>query len=293
MPLARSPFLSIALLLALPGLAHAGGAASIQGDTLVVSGTEGVDYVGVQVYPPTGELEVMQLGLDASLGPQIAGAGCKREDRTRTTGRTSIWCQPAGVTKVVVTLGAGNDQYAGLLPPGSPITRTVDVGAGDDIVHENYGGGTFRLGDGDDEAYARGPATFDAGAGDDTLLCQERNAETRLKAAFVLDGGLGEDRICGGLKDDRIDGGAADDKIFAGEGDDRIEGGSGDDQIEGGDDDDRIDAGRGEDEVEGGAGRDTIRARDRQEDDISCGSKRDTVFVDRTDLLNRCETIRR
>jgi Ca2+-binding RTX toxin-like protein len=277
-----------ALLLAVPALAHAGGSAGIQGDTLVVTGTDAADYVNVTFLPMTGELEVAQTGLDPSFGPQVAGPGCKFEDRRAQLGRAAIWCQPAGVTKVVVSLGGGDDKYTGTLPPNSPL-----MGAGDDEVFENYGGGTFRLGDGDDEGWARGPATFDAGSGDDTLQCQDRNAETRAKFAFTLDGGIGEDRICGGLKDDRIDGGSADDKIFAGEGDDRVEGGSGDDQISGGDDDDRIDPGRGEDEVESGSGKDTIRAKDRAEDDLSCGSKRDTVFVDRIDLLSRCETVRR
>jgi hypothetical protein len=43
----------------------------------------------------------------------------------------------------------------------------------------------------------------------------------------------------------------------------------------------------------GGSGKDTIRAKDRAADDITCGSRRDTVFADRVDLLSRCETIRR
>ena len=285
--------LPLALLLALlvPATALAGGTAQIQGDTLVVTGTDGVDYIAVAPFT-NGDLEVQQVGLDSSLGPQVAGPGCVREDRNAGRGQ-QIYCRPAGVTKIVMRFGGGDDRYAGLMPAGSPITRTVDLGAGDDFAEENYGGGTFALGDGDDEIAADGPATISAGSGDDNVLCRERNAETRAKFAFTLDGGIGEDRICGGLKDDRIEGGAADDKIFAGEGDDVIDGGSGDDQISGGDDDDRITPGRGEDEVEAGAGKDTIRAKDRAEDDISCGSKRDTVFVDRIDLLSRCETVRR
>jgi Ca2+-binding RTX toxin-like protein len=63
--------------------------------------------------------------------------------------------------------------------------------------------------------------------------------------------------------------------------------------LEGGDDADRITGGSGEDEIEGGSGKDVIKAKDRAEDDIACGSKRDTVFVDRIDLLSRCELIRR
>ena len=294
--MARSLFLTIALLLALPALAHAGGTARVQGDTLVFTGTEGPDHIAIAVaVDGTRELEVQTVGLDPSLGPSAAGPGCSSDpERARRWGRQgSLFCQSAGVTKVVFRFLGGDDRYAGLLLPSAGLAVTIDAGAGDDFVQENYGGGTFAMGDGDDEVRADGPAVIDAGEGDDNVLCGDRNGETRAKFAFVLDGGIGEDRICGGLKDDRIEGGAADDKIFSGEGDDRIEGGSGDDQISGGDDDDRINPGRGEDEVEGGSGKDVIRAKDRQEDDLSCGSKRDTVFVDRIDLLSRCETVRR
>ena len=287
----RTIFLTFALLLALPAFAHAAGHVEVRGDTVVYTGSAGADRVVFFPFDLTGEFEVGPFGPGDS-GPSTVGPGCAREDRTAQYGRASVWCRGA-ITKVVATFGAGDDQANFLVPAGSPITKTADMGDGDDQLFDGYAGGVYRLGGGDDEAQAKAGSTIDAGAGDDDLLCGESNRASRAKGVFTLDGGLGEDRICGGRSDDRIEGGAADDKIFSGEGDDVVEGDSGDDQIDTGDDDDRITPGRGEDEVDAGAGKDTIRAKDRDEDDLSCGSKRDTVFVDRIDLLSRCETVRR
>ena len=284
------PLFSTIALLLVPAAAHAGGTASVQGDTLVVTGTPGVDMVAMEVFPD-GSISAEPIGMDPSLGPQTAGPGCERKAFYRGVDER-IFCNPAGVTKIVVNLGAGDDRFVALTRITLPVT--VDMGAGEDWADDyGKGGGTYRLGDGDDRggAGSGSTSTFDGGDGNDSLMCEDRDPED-VRAVRKLDGGDGRDELCGGRYGDTLEGGAGDDEIKGADGGDRIDGGSGDDELEGEDGADRITGGRGEDEIEGGSGSDTISARDREVDDVACGSKRDTVTADRSDDLLRCETVR-
>ena len=88
-----------------------------------------------------------------------------------------------------VTLGAGDDQL--YLRAGTADTRTtVDMGAGDDVVSLDFGGGSVSGGDGDDVlgAYGGSGATvvMDGGAGDDQLT-------TSTSGTFT--GGTGTDTL--------------------------------------------------------------------------------------------------
>ena len=118
------------------------------------------------------------------------------------------------------------------------------------------------LGDGNDTADIRLPATrglgpieVSAGDGDDTLV-------GRQSGSLLLDGGPGADRIVGGM---------------------------GPDQVTGGPGADRIDLGAGSDRVSGGDGADQITAVDGATDDIYCGAGRDHVRIDGVDLPRGCE----
>lgn len=281
----------LAVFLLLPGTALAGGTAALDGNRLIVTGTPGVDMVNVAKNPYTDELVVAGIGLDQSLWPQAAGAGCVRESRNHDY--VKIFCPAAGVTAIVVATGDGDDRVT----TEAELPTSVDAGAGDDWV-EHYGAAaTIRLGDGDDQLgggkKAQTRLTVSGGAGDDDLGCGDDNRATPVKGARILDGGAGKDRICGGRADDRLDGGAGNDKVFAGEGDDKLDGDAGDDMLRGDDDNDTIVGGRGEDEIEGGSGKDTIRVKDREVDEVDGGSRRDTVVADKSDDLSRCEIIRR
>jgi hypothetical protein len=45
--------------------------------------------------------------------------------------------------------------------------------------------------------------------------------------------------------------------------------------------------------VFGGAGNDTIQAKDGARDTIDCGPGKDSVAADKTDVVKRCESVRR
>ena len=90
---------------------------------------------------------------------------------------------------------------------------------------------------------------------------------------------------------DVILGTARRDTVCALAGNDQISSGAGNDHIDGGAGGDRITPGPGRDVALGGAGNDRIFARDRERDIIDCGTGRDSVLADRTDVVRRCERV--
>jgi hypothetical protein len=283
------------LPLFLPAFAHAGGTVSVNGDTLVVTGTPERDGVILNFRPTTDEFQVDPIPQNGATGPSAAGPGCRAEDGAASgaAGLTRYICPAAGVTKVSFAVGGGDDRFASQLDPDR-FALTVDMGDGDDLAFDQEGGASIELGAGDDKLEGRGPkaSTVFGGAGKDDIYCDGARSGTRAPGARIIDAGPDRDRVCGGAGDDRLDGGAGDDKMYAGDGDDVVDGDAGDDLLEGEDENDRITGGRGEDEIEGGAGKDDIRVFDREVDDVACGSKRDKVTADRDDDLSRCETVR-
>jgi RTX calcium-binding nonapeptide repeat (4 copies)/WD40-like Beta Propeller Repeat len=99
--------------------------------------------------------------------------------------------------------------------------------------------------------------------------------------------------IKGTAKADRLTGGPGADTIRGRGGNDRISGGAGADKLYGDAGNDSITPGAGRDSAFGGAGKDTIRAKDGERDTIDCGSGKDTVVADKTDVVKGCETVRR
>ena len=303
MPLNRIACVVLACVAALiiPAAAQAGGRAEVQGDQLVLTGTDGPDGL-IIAYSTLYPDEIVVDGMGSSPAeaqandPTDMGPGCVHEQRPENS-QPNVYCRSTGITTIVVNFGSGDDRLT--LSTGSAPDRgylkQVDMGSGDDFISlGDNGGGKFDLGEGDDEMNGeRSRATSIAGgAGNDEIFCF-KNESTRDRGALVADGGAGKDRICGGRGDDRLTGGAGDDKIYAGEGDDRLNGSAGDDILNGEDDADSITGGTGEDEIDGGSGSDSIKARDGDFDDVACGSKKDTVSADKQDDLNRCEIVRR
>jgi len=208
--MARLVMLALGVLLLFPTAARAGGTVAVDGPRLVFTGTPGVDTVGVFALPASGELSVEQIGLDGSLGPQVAGAGCKRESHYGDVVKT--YCPAAGITEIVAGTGDGDDRVV----LGVAIPARVDAGAGDDQV-DNYGGvATIQLGAGDDVLLTDKTATTTAfgGAGDDDLSCSD-DRFNRFKDERTYDGGAGKDRLCGARGDDRLDGGRGDERSAA------------------------------------------------------------------------------
>jgi hypothetical protein len=99
--------------------------------------------------------------------------------------------------------------------------------------------------------------------------------------------------IKGTAKADRLTGTLGADTIRGGAGNDRISGGGGADKLYGDAGNDSVNGGLGRDSLFGGAGNDTIQAKDGARDTIDCGAGKDRVAADKTDVVKRCESVRR
>jgi Ca2+-binding RTX toxin-like protein len=243
----RLALAALALLLLVPASAHAGGTVSVQGDTLVFSGTPDDDAAVIYFLAGSGELGA-QPRTGGGTGPTAAGPGCRTEGAPGSGGQTRVVCAAAGVTKVAVDTGAGDD-FVTITLDEDRWAPSVEMGDGKDRFTSTSGGGRV-----------------DLGAGDDRIVAG--SADTR------VDGGAGDDLISLQGGDDVIDGGAGDDEILAAGGDDRITGGRGEDDIDAGSgkDDIRV-RDRERDDVSCGSKRDKVVA-DRSDDLNRCETVR-------------------
>jgi hypothetical protein len=88
---------------------------------------------------------------------------------------------------------------------------------------------------------------------------------------------------------DQIEGNGAKDTLNGNLGSDAIYGSNGEDKLYGGGNDDYVQGGIKSDYISTGSGNDVIAAKDGFKDQIYCGSSYDRVYVDRIDVLHRCE----
>src|SRR4051794_4264127 len=124
-----------ALLLA-PCTARAATVA-VEGDTLHVTGTDGSERIDLDQLKG-GTIEVWNLGVDDELD---AGAGCT------STSDSHADCAPTGVTRALIELGGGDDQY---MYGRFSLPSTVYGGPGDDELDDTPGVDVLDGGPGDD-----------------------------------------------------------------------------------------------------------------------------------------------
>jgi hypothetical protein len=111
--------------------------------------------------------------------PVTAGTACSADE---TTGQTT--CAPAGVTRIVIDAGVGDDNVT----IGVPVPARVNAGAGNDTVNGGDGGDRLVGGDGNDSLHGNGGNDsisgdagvdlLDGGAGNDRLYARDKRAET-------------------------------------------------------------------------------------------------------------------
>ena len=222
----------------------------------------------------------------------LPGAGC------RSRGANAVECDAAGVRRIVVLAGDGDDEVV-----TSVGTETVIRGGdGDDLLEGGEGPDMLDGGRGDDVLLGgNGPDVLDGGPGADDLsggredadvldldsVTYPRTGPVRVTVDGVADdgepgegdnvrpdveavlGGRGDDvlvgngetmnALFGGGGNDRLLGlGGEIDLLFGERGDDVLVGGAGTDLVAGGWGDDRVDAGAGADLVDGARGDDTL-----------------------------------
>lgn len=112
-------------------------------------------------------------------------------------------------------------------------------------------------------------------AGNDLIQVDQRFGKIRL--AFWLDGGFGDDTLIGGDGNDVLDGGQGNDWLYGMGGSDRLIGGEGDDYLNGGAGNDYLYGGTGRDYLLGGSGNDFLYG-DEDEDTLLGGGGND--FLD-------------
>jgi Ca2+-binding RTX toxin-like protein len=96
----------------------------------------------------------------------------------------------------------------------------------------------------------------------------------------TIKGRNGADQIEGNGGKDTLNGNLGADAVYGGNGEDKLYGGGNDDYVQGGIKNDYLGT---------GSGNDVVAAKDGFRDQIYCGSDYDRVYVDRIDVLHRCE----
>ncbi|HAM70036.1 MAG TPA: hypothetical protein DCM86_00140, partial [Verrucomicrobiales bacterium] len=160
-------------------------------------------------------------------------------------------------TVTAINANGGNDTVTLTSVGSAPVS--IDVGAGNDVIHGSPGNDVLIGGPGDDIIDGGGGSdTIYGNGGNDTLTATGTEGST-------LDGGDGNDILNGSEGPDTLRGGAGNDQIFGNGGNDTIYGGAGDDSIQGGAGNDILYAGSPEsfntpdaDVIDGGDGNDTI-----------------------------------
>jgi Ca2+-binding RTX toxin-like protein len=120
-----------------------------------------------------------------------------------------------------------------------------------------------------------------------TMVCNTNCHGT--KGDDHLSGTANRNDIEGRNGADKIEGNGGKDSLNGNLGADAVYGGTGEDKLYGGGNDDFIQGGIKNDYLGTGSGNDVVAAKDGFRDQIYCGSDYDRVYVDRIDVLHRCE----
>ena len=229
----------MALLLGAPAAASAASTVTFENGGFVVNGDGGVNDVAVGVDPADGSRYRVS---DASGISDPLPLGCTR------VSPTAVSCQAEGAVRILINLGAGDDQVkvsAGGIPEAvylgvnggdgndtirgrsGPGLDGLDGGRGDDTIYGEGGDDLIQGGDGNDRLFG--------GPGTDTIIGDDGNDEINGGGGRdVLQGSEGKDVINGLSEDDKLFGGAGNDRLFGGAGNDKGIGGGGKDSFNGG-----------------------------------------------------------
>ena len=258
-----------AVLLAAPAPASA-VEAGLEGGRLSVRDNAGVTaHTNVLFDGAADEFVVLDLGSTSTAGP-----GCAAGADPLNPSGNAVRCPRAGVRRIVVSLGAGDDFFSngGSLHVPRTVPTIVFGGPGDDSVVGSPARETLDGGPGADILEGRGNV--------DTMTYASRT--TPVRAAFFIFGGSGgamdgprgsRDTIRGDVE--RIVGGRAGDRLIGNLRRNLLVGGAGGDVIVARGGNDRLVGGAGRDRLFGGAGRDSLRGLAGRPDRCFGGAGRD------------------
>ena len=299
--------------------------------TLTKSGTtisgDGPDKNGIELLTGgtgndrltgTGQADALLAGGEGN--DTIAGGG--GGDNLDGGAGSNILSYASSTADVNVDLAAGTAATAGSNDALSGF-RTVETGAGSDVVTGTTGDERFTLGGGDDRVNAapgndaidggpgndlirggQGTDSIDGGGGTDTATYDERTPSEPLALTLASqgdDGAPGEndtlagiENLVGGASNDVMTGDDGPNSLVGGSGVNTIDGAGGNDVLVGGDFRDIIVGGPGLDHLIGAGDDDSLNAYDSEADVVSCGpSADDDAQVDGADQVDGCEFSRR
>ena len=194
-------------------------------------------------------------------------------------------CPAAGITKVAVELGAGNDAVDGTILGVFPIPIVADGGAGLDLLVG--GAGADQLSGGADRDQLRGGAGADDLAGGPGFDRASYTGSAEGVRASIDD--VANDGAQGGAEGDNVRTDVED--LQGGDGNDTLVGSAAGNVLDGGAGNDSVDGGGGFDEYNLGDGADTASARDGNGERILCGPGGDSVIADDVDETSDCESV--
>jgi Ca2+-binding RTX toxin-like protein len=250
----HSLVLAIAMLVAVPAVAHATTAAySGDGNTLIITGGDNASHE-IQFRFNGGNDEV----IDTQQFTSIPG------DCSVVVANTWISCP--GHTNMKVDLGAGNDSVTTAHSTQGDCFLVYTINLGDGTNSNDMNTGCTDAG---------ATATITGGSGQDDLRGGSASTSVTLIGGASddnLNGMDGPTVIHGGTGNDGVFGGAGSDQVFGEDGNDRLRGHGGNDLEDGGPGDDDIgfspgishDSDPGADQLVGGAGSDRLRLSGHQ-----------------------------
>jgi Ca2+-binding RTX toxin-like protein len=270
--------IGIGALLAMPGLASASNV-ELNGNAIVVTDAAGV-VRNTQIELGGGG-NFYQVDEGAPMSTPTAGA-C-----SPAMGGNAVRCPAAGVTRILVDTGAGDDIVQIQLSVPANVSSVIRGKAGDDILEGGQGKDRIDGGRGGDQMI--GNTNVDTVTYAGVLERVSAQIGGGFVSGSVLDGPAGSrdqvgpdiENLIGGTRQNKLFGSNQDNLLVGGPKLDRLRGKGGGDTIRGkGTRDyvigkagnDRLKGGGGRDKIVGGDGLDTLLAVDNQMDAvISCG----------------------
>ncbi len=276
------------------------------------SGGGGLDQLNYSSH--AGDLRVDTDGV-ADDGEGCPGPGCEGDNV-----KVDIEGLSGGSGSDVLSGGAGPNSIYGaggddtILGDGGADTL---IGGNDDDTIRGGGGGDLLagsqgrdrvFGEKGDDAIESGffddeADSFSGGGGTDLVDYSGANSSVRVDLDGKADDGVAGERdnvrpdvedIRGSQFDDVLIGRPGANELEGGSGNDRLIGDRGLDGLIGGDGNDFLNGGKGRDLLEGDGGSDRITSRDRDPDEVECGSAIDRVLADRADRVSAdCDRVKR
>jgi len=262
-------------LVALPATASAATVSKLDATTLRYVATPGITDA-LQLKLTDSNAKIM---FDRASAPEgTASVGCDAPSAG------DVKCDRAGITRVVVVLGDGNDLLNVNSSVEFPIALDVDGGTGDEVIFGGTAADVLRGGPGGDQIFGLGGADDITGGGGFDGVRFTGTAGVAVSLDDVANDGTGGGAEGANAHSDIED-------VRGTQGNDVLIGSAAANVLDGSGGDDRVDGRGGLDFYDLGAGADVALARDGLGERIMCGDGADRLTGDDIDESSACEVV--